>query len=119
MTVEQLHAVRGDHTGRCRRLADVLTLTRDMLERAHEGDWDSVTLMERERREGLAQCFAEPMNAEFGELVAEALAVILHLNEELMEKLRAARDDVLAQGVEQARTRSAIGQYQGVKHTHA
>ena len=87
-----------------------------MLSRAKDGDWDTVTLMERQRREDLTACFAEVASPEHGELVAEALAAILHLNEELMAALRAARDEVLRQGVDQARKRSAIGQYQGVKH---
>ena len=67
----------------------------------------------------LRLCFAEATAPEHGELVAEALAVILHLNEELMVKLRAAREAVLQQGIEQARTRSAIGQYQNVKQAPA
>ncbi len=116
MTVEDLHAVTGEHAGQCRRLADVLTLTRKMLDHAAEGDWDSVTAMEQRRRDDLRVCFQESTAPEHGELVAEALAVILHMNEELMAKLRAARDAVLQQGVDQARTRSAIGQYQNVKH---
>lgn len=102
--------------GQYERLAHVLTVTRDMLNLAGEGDWDRVAELERERRDDLAQCFAEPVSDENGELVAEALAVMLHLNEELMSLLGSARDEVLAQGAKQARTRSALGEYEGVKH---
>lgn len=119
MTVAELHAVTGDHAGQCRRLADVLTQTRQMLDLAGAGDWDQVTAMEQHRREELRRCFEEATAPEHGELVAEALAVILHLNEELMVKLRAAREAVLQQGIAQARTRSAIGQYQNVKQAPA
>ncbi len=116
MTVEQLHAVSGEHAGQCRRIAEVLTLTRNMLERAGEGDWEAVSDMERQRREGLRECFSQMTAPEHNELVAEALAVMLHLNEELMASLKTARDSVLQQGLDQARTRVAIGEYQDVKH---
>jgi hypothetical protein len=116
MTVEDLHRVAEASAGQSRRLADVLVLTRDMLEQARAGDWDAVTALEQRRRDDLKSCFAGATSAEHSELVAEALAVILHLNEELMACLRTARDEVLRRGVEQARTRSAIGQYQGVQH---
>ncbi len=116
MSVDPIIRASATEGGQCRRLAQVLTLTRDMLTHANNGDWDTVTLMERQRREDLMVCFADATSPEHGELVAEALAAILHLNEELMAKLRAARDNVLQQGVDQARTRTAIDQYQGVKH---
>ena len=104
-------------TGQCRRLADVLTQTRTMVEHAQAGDWDRVAELERERRDGLQQCFGRPVAPEHGEIVAEALAVMLHLNEELMGLLAAARDAVLEQGIDQSRKRAAIGNYQAVQHS--
>jgi hypothetical protein len=101
--------------GQCQRLAGVLTMTRDMLASAEAGDWEQVAELERQRREDLKACFATPPSQEHGELVAEALAVILHLNEELMTRLREARAAVLDQGVAQVRTRAAIGEYRTVK----
>lgn len=96
-------------------LADVLNLTRDMLDHAGAGDWDRVAELERARRDDLQRCFLDPVDADQGELVAEALAVMLHLNEELMGLLAGAREAVLNKGAEQKRTRAAVGQYQDVK----
>ena len=104
-------------TGQCRRLATVLTTTRQMLEHAGAGDWDEVAELERGRREDLRLCFSQSVAPEQSELVAEALAVMLHLNEELMALLATARDTVLQQGVKQARTRSALGNYQDIQHS--
>ena len=98
----------------CRRLARVLLMTQEMLERALEEDWDAVAERERERRDDLRRCFTEATPAEHGELVAEALAALLHLNEELMALLAAARERVLEQGVAQVRTRTAIDRYRDV-----
>lgn len=106
---------RGADPGPCQRLAGVLTMTRDMLNSAEDGDWERVARLERRRRDDLARCFSEAPSPEHGELVAEALAVILHLNEELMARLRDARESVLQQGVAQVRTRAAIGRYRDVK----
>ena len=103
--------------GQYQRLAGVLNTTRDMLERAGAGDWDRVAELERARRADLQTCFSHPVDADHGELVSEALAVMLHLNDELMGLLATARDTVLEQGVQQVRTRSALGRYQDVQHS--
>lgn len=104
----------GAASPQCRRLARVLLQTQEMLELARAGDWETVAQRERARREELRQCFEEPPPAAHGELVAEALAALLHLNEELMACLAEARETVLRQGARQARTRSAIAEYRGV-----
>ena len=65
-----------------------------MLDAAKEESWDTVTELEVLRREDLQSCFAIPLNDGNGELLAEALAVLLYLNEEIMSHLKAARDQV-------------------------
>lgn len=117
MTISATAPAATGEAGPYQRLAGVLSMTRDMLELASAGEWDRVAQLERERRDDLQQCFEQPVDADHGELVAEALAVMLHLNEELMELLAAARDSVLEQGVNQARTRSAVSRYQDVQHS--
>lgn len=115
MNASLLAAMESGHSGQYQRLANVLNTTRDMLELAGEGEWDRVAELERERRDDLAKCFDTPISEEHGELVAEALAVMLHLNEELMALLSSAREDVLQLGAKQTRTRNALGQYQDVQ----
>lgn len=108
---------RSERVTQTQQLAAVLEQTRDMVALARDGEWDRVAELERGRRDGLQQCFADPVSEEQGELVAEALAVILHLNEELMALLGDARDSVLASGIQQSRTRAAVGTYQDVQHS--
>lgn len=115
MTPVEKHLGSEDSSGQCRQLADVLTATRQMLEHAGAGEWDQVTDLERARREQLEQCFSDSIAPQHSELVSEALAVMLHLNEELMSLLTAAREAVLDEGVQQARRRSALGSYQDVQ----
>ncbi|MCB1710808.1 MAG: hypothetical protein KDI10_19045, partial [Halioglobus sp.] len=79
----------------CRRLASVLTMTRQMLVDAGNGEWEQVAKRELERREDLAACFSDPVPAADVELVAQAMAALLHLNEELMAKLKIARTEVM------------------------
>ena len=98
----------------CQRLAHVLTLTKNMLAHADKGEWEQVAEREQERREDLAACFSDSAPAADAELVAEAMAALLHLNEELMAKLKVAREVVMKQGREHARNRNALGSYQEI-----
>lgn len=104
-----------DQAMQCRRLAHVLTLTKQMLVHADKGEWEHVTELEVERRDDLTTCFAESASIADSVLIAEAIAALLHLNEELMSKLKTARDVVMEQGIEYSRNRSAVGSYQAVK----
>ncbi|MEM0954971.1 MAG: flagellar protein FliT [Pseudomonadota bacterium] len=102
--------------GRCQQLAQVLSITLRMLEKAREDDWQTVADLEHKRRELLALCFRGAATPEQSELVAESLAVMLHLNEELMSLLRMARDSVLQKANLQSQTRTALGEYVVVQH---
>lgn len=99
----------------CRRLAEVLAMTKQMLVHAEKNEWERVTELEIQRRDDLAACFANTVSVADSVLIAEAIAALLHLNEELMAKLKAARDIVMEQGIEYSRNRSAIGNYQAVE----
>ena len=104
-----------DQARQCRRLAHVLTLTKEMLAHADKGEWENVTELELERRDDLSTCFAESTSIADSVLIAEAIAALLHLNEELMAKLKTARDVVMEQGIEYSRNLSAVGNYQAVE----
>ena len=71
--------------------------------------------MERERRDDLKLCFSQAVTLAESEEVAEALAVLLHLNEELMARLKVARSAVMQQGRDFSRKRNALSSYQGVE----
>lgn len=98
----------------CRRLAQVLIVTKQMLVYADNGEWDLVAERELERREGLAACFSDPIPAADVELAAQAMAALLHLNEELMAKLKVARTEVMTLAQEHTRKRQAVDSYQAV-----
>ncbi|PLW68289.1 flagellar protein FliT [Pseudohalioglobus lutimaris] len=111
LTELQMH----DQVASCRRLATVLEMTRRMVACADAGDWESVAEIERERRDDLKLCFSQSIPLAESDVVAEALAVLLHLNEELMARLKVARETVMRQGREFSRKRSALSSYQGVE----
>lgn len=108
-----------DQAQQCRRLAHVLTLTKQMLTHADKGEWESVTELELKRRDDLSTCFAESASIADSVLIAEAIAALLHLNEELMAKLKTARDVVMEQGIEYSRNLSAVGNYQAIEVEHS
>ncbi|WP_461520212.1 flagellar protein FliT [Porticoccus sp.] len=95
----------------CRHLASALMKTQQMLELAKAGEWARVTELELQRREDLAACFSATAMAADSALIAEAIAALLHLNEELMSCLKDARTQVMAQGREHSKRRRAAESY--------
>ena len=94
-----------------RMVAAVITTTRSMLAAAKAESWDTVTELEVLRREDLKSCFAIPLNDGNEELLAEALAVLLHLNEELMGLLKCARDQAAAENRREIKDLGAASEY--------
>jgi len=97
--------------GQCALLANVLTRTSRMLEAARSGDWALVTAMENKRSQLVKQCFSEPVNPENSELFSEALAIMLHLNEELVALLNQAKAQASLHHAGELKAHQAIGHY--------
>ena len=97
-----------------RLLADVIKQTREMLVSARCQDWNTVAEMEIVRRETLRHCFEIPMFEQGNELIAEALAVILHLNEELVSELATARGKTLEANLSNKKCLAAVSEYHNV-----
>lgn len=98
-------------TGQCLDLANVLLATEEMLSAAQADDWSRVATLEAGRRERLSLCFSKPVQSANSELFAEALAVMLHMNEELMQLLQNAREAAAVQNSDQMRTQKSIKHY--------
>lgn len=98
-------------TGQCLDLANVLLATEEMLSAAQADDWSRVATLEAGRRERLSLCFSKPVQPANSELFAEALAVMLHMNEELMQLLQNAREAAAVQNSDQMRTQKSIKHY--------
>ena len=80
--------------GQCALMANILTRTSRMLEAARSDDWTLVAAMENKRSQLVKQCFSEPVSAENSEIFSEALAIMLHMNEELVALLESAKAEV-------------------------
>lgn len=115
MNAVMTEAQLSEQVSACRRLARVLVMTREMIEHADTGDWEWVADMERQRRDDLNLCFSDAVPLAESEVMAEALAVLLHLNEELMARLKVARKAAMEQGRTFSRKRNALSSYQGVE----
>ena len=104
--------------GRAGSLANILVMTEKMLESARNDHWDDVTEMEERRREALSECFGTPIPEEYSELFTEALAAMLHMNEELISLLENAKAEVAIKRTDQARTSKSLGHYLDIESTH-
>lgn len=80
-----------EQSGQCLDMASVLLATDEMLKAAQQGHWDRVSDLEATRRKRLDRCFAQPIMPENSELFSEALAVMLHMNEELVALVQKAK----------------------------
>jgi hypothetical protein len=104
--------------GRAGSLANILVMTEEMLESARNDQWDDVTEMEELRRQALSECFGAPIPEEYSELFTEALAAMLHMNEELILLLENAKTEVAIKRTDQARTSKSLGHYLDIENTH-
>ena len=97
--------------GQCALMANILVRTHRMLEAARSGDWDVVTVSEKKRSHLLRDCFAEPVHPANSELFSEALAAMLHMNEELVALLNVAKANAANKHGRDIKTQQAIGHY--------
>lgn len=73
------------------RLARLLLCSEHMLGRAREGGWEEVEALERERRADLQDCFANALDVDDSDAVREAVAALMHINEQLVALVGQAR----------------------------
>ena len=114
ITERCLEALLARH-GQCALLANVLTRTSRMLVAAQSGDWALVTAMENKRSQLIKQCFSEPVSEENRALFSEALAIMLHMNEELVALLEAAKANAAVRHKGDRGAHEAIGHYLDAK----
>lgn len=97
--------------GQCALMANVLTRTSRMLDAARSGDWTLVAAMENKRSQLVKQCFSEPVTAENSEIFSEALAIMLHMNEELVALLNAAKANASVKHGDDRKKHQAVAHY--------
>lgn len=105
--------------GQCALMANVLTRTSRMLDAARSGDWTLVAAMENKRSQLVKQCFSEPVSAENSEIFSEALAIMLHMNEELVALLESAKAEVAAATKGQTATVKNLQHYLAVESSNS
>ena len=105
--------------GQCALMANVLTRTSRMLDAARSGDWTLVAAMENKRSQLVKQCFTEPVSAENSEIFSEALAIMLHMNEELVALLESAKAEVAAATKGQTATVKNLQHYLAVESSNS
>lgn len=97
------------------RLAAVVLLTERMLTLAKAGDWDQVSDSERCRQTLLNDCFESEVQPHNSQLFSEAIAAMLHMNEELMALLAGARREASVTFSEERRGMNAVAHYLDIK----
>ncbi|MEC8158134.1 MAG: flagellar protein FliT [Pseudomonadota bacterium] len=92
-------------------IATAIRLSEQMLCHAKSSHWELIDVLEDERRKVLRAIFGTPIPAAYSEIVSEAIAIMIHLNEEVMELVNDAK---AAAAVNHSRVKSehgAVGHY--------
>ena len=92
-------------------LATAIRISDQMLSHARAGRWELIDALEAERRKVLRAIFETPIPAAYSERVSEAIAIMIHLNEEVMELVNDAK---AAAALNHSRVKSehkAVGHY--------
>ena len=113
-----MESVDADNRTQASVLASVVLLTEKMLCSARDDEWEAVTKYEQERREALASCFATSVPIEQSELFSEALAAMLHMNEEMISLLEAAKENVAIKRSDQRYVKRSVAHYLDVEQNH-
>jgi hypothetical protein len=92
------------------QLARVLKVTEQMLEQANAGNWELVEELEAQRSLELQECFSMQDDTP-SELVSEALATLIYLNEQLVQIVRYAKERTTADRYEHRRALHAASVY--------
>ena len=108
----------GETSTQAKTLAHVLLITEQILSFARGDDWGSDTELEEQRREALADCFSDPIPQAQSNIFSEALAAMLHMNEELISMLEAAKAEVAVKRTDQRHTSKSLGHYLDVENEH-
>jgi len=99
-------------------LANILLLSEKMLKEARNGAWDIVTELEEERRGALSMCFSEQLPPNQEDLFSQALGAMLHMNEEMIGLLEAAREHVAIKRTGQKQVNRSLGHYLDIEKSH-
>ena len=99
-------------------LADVLLISEEMLRLGREDEWDAVAELESKRSCFLKQCFDSPISENKFDAFSQALAVMLHLNEELIAVLEKAKGQVAIQRTDTRKKASSVKHYLDVEIGH-
>ena len=92
------------------QLARLITLSEEMLEAARVADWEKVEQLELLRRVELDECFAmQHDNPSL--LIAQALATLVHINEQIVYLVKQARDHAGAENRRMRGVHTAMSAY--------
>lgn len=93
------------------QLARLLRSTEEILHSAQLGDWQSVETLEKQRQSELAACFAGD-SEEDSPLVAEALATLLYMNNQITALVKKAKTELVDEQQRMQSRKSVANHYQ-------
>lgn len=96
-------------------LQALLETTVEMLGHADRSEWEALDALQARRSSELQLGLLPPASDEETETVRNALANLLTMNDELVQRVQTARADVLQESRKMQASRSAVGNYQSIQ----
>lgn len=84
-------------TDRIRQLVEIIGLSKEMLVKARDHDWERVAELEVTRKALVVSCFQRPTAEQDAPEVAAAIKEILRLNQEVSEKGRQYQEGLVGE----------------------
>ena len=88
-----------------------LEKTQEMLLEGKKNNWEAVNKIEVERRLLLSQCFESTVATRNSQIFSEAIATMLHMNEELVALLNAAKTNASVKHGNDRKKHQAVAHY--------
>jgi len=84
-------------TDRTRQLVEIISLSKEMLAKARDHDWERVTELEVARKALVVSCFQRPTVEQDAPEVAAAIKEILRLNQDVSEIGRQYQEELVGE----------------------
>ncbi|MDM3871010.1 flagellar protein FliT [Porticoccus sp. W117] len=93
------------------RIQSVLSLSREMLAAAENGDWQQFAELEKSRRRDMLACFEQPVAAVEANAVRQGIEQLMAVNDQLTQCLQNAREQSARQFQALRQGQRAVGAY--------
>ena len=96
---------------RLREMDAIHELSKKLLERIDDGDWENMLVLQTERNRALRECLKPPIEIEYVAVTKAKIQALLQQNEVILEQVNAAKTRLLDEMRESQQNHRAVATY--------